>query len=199
MSNELLEKVIQNSDIGATPGTGGLLNPEQSDRFIDYMWDQTVLGQQVRTVRMKSDTLEINKVAVGERLMRVATEAVDTGVNSGATFSKISITTKKLRLDFELSSESLEDSIEGEALEDHIARLMAVQAGNDLEDLAINGDSANTGDPLMKAFDGWENRGAGKGHVFGFGGGAIARSVLNKALRFMPRKYRARRNGLKFF
>jgi hypothetical protein len=199
MSNELLEKVIQNSDIGATPGTGGLLNPEQSDRFIDYMWDQTVLGQQVRTVRMKSDTLEINKVAVGERLMRVATEAVDTGVNSGATFSKISITTKKLRLDFELSSESLEDSIEGEALEDHIARLMAVQAGNDLEDLAINGDSANTGDPLMKAFDGWEKLAGANGHVIDFGGGAIDRSVFNKALKVMPRKYMARRNGLKFF
>jgi hypothetical protein len=198
MSNELLEKVIQTSDIGAAPGTDGLLNPEQSNRFIDYMFEQTVLGQQVRTVRMKSDTVDINKVSVGERLMRVATEAVDTGVNAQAAFSKISLSTVKLRLDFELSSESLEDSIEGEALEDHIARLMATQAGNDLEDVAINGAVAS-GDPLLKAFDGWSVRAEARGHVVDFGGGLIDRSVFNKALKAMPRKYMARRNGLKFF
>ena len=203
MSNELLEKVIATSTIGVS-GTSesarnGLLNPEQSNRFIDYMFDATVLGQQVRTIRMKSDTVDINKIAVGERLMRVATEAVDDGVNAAATFSKISLTTKKLRLDFELSSESLEDNIEGEALEDHIARLMAAQAGNDLEDLAINGDDTLTGDPLLKAFDGWSVLGLAAGHVIDFGGGLIDRSVFNRALKAMPRKYMARRNGLKFF
>lgn len=199
MSNELLEKVIQTSAIGATPGTGGLLNPEQSNRFIDYMFDQTVLGQQVRRVRMKSDTVDINKVSVGERLMRLATEAVDNGVNATAVFTKISLTTKKLRLDFELSSESLEDSIEGEALEDHIARLMAAQAGNDLEDVCINGDTTLTGDALLKSFDGWAKLAEASGHVIDFGGGLIDRSVFNKALKKMPRKYMARRGGLKFF
>jgi len=203
MSNELLEKVIQTSTIGVSGGTeaqrNGLLNPEQSNRFIDYMWDATVLGQQVRTIRMKSDTVDINKIAVGERLMRVATEAVDDGVNAAASFSKISLTTKKLRLDFELSSESLEDNLEGEALEDHIARLMAAQAGNDLEDLAINGDDTLTGDPLLKAFDGWSVLAQASGQVVDFGGGLIDRSVFNKALKAMPRKYMARRNGLKFF
>lgn len=199
MSNELLEKVIQTTTIGATLGTGGLLNPQQSNRFIDYMFDQTVLGQQVRTIRMKSDTVEVNKIAVGERLMRVATEAVDDHVNAEAAFSKISLTTKKLRLDFELSSESLEDSIEGEDLEDHIARLMAAQAGNDLEDLSINGDVALTGDPLLKAFNGWSKLAQASGQVIDFGGGVIDRSVFNRALKAMPRKYMARRNGLKFF
>lgn len=203
MSNELLEKVVQTSTIGVPNGTeaerNGLLNPEQSNRFIDYMWDQTVLVQQVRKIKMTSDTVDINKVAVGERLMRVATEAVDTGVNADATFSKINVSTTKLRLDFELSSESLEDNLEGEALEDHIARLMAAQSGNDLEDVAINGDTTLTGDPLLKAFDGWEKLAANAGHVVDFGGAAIDRSVFNKALKAMPRKYMARRGGLKFF
>lgn len=196
MSNELLEKVIRTSEIGA--GGGGLLNAEQADRFIDYMWDATVLGSQVRTIRMRSTVQDIDKVGVGERLMRVATEAVDDGVNAGATFTKISLTTKKLRLDWELSTESLEDNIEGEALEDHIARLMATQAGNDIEDVAINGDSASV-DPLMKAFDGWRKLALAGAHVVDHAGGALDRSAANKALKAMPRKFMQRRNQLKFF
>ena len=196
MSDDMIEKVIRTTEVAA--GGGGLLNPEQANRFIDYMWDATVLGRQVRTIRMKSDTVDIDKVGIGERLLRVATEAVDTGVNAGATFSKISLTTKKLRLDWEISTESLEDNIEGEALEDHIARLMATQAGNDLEDVAINGDTASA-DPLLKAFDGWRKRALAAGHVIDHGGATVDRTVFNKALKAMPRNYMQRRNQLKFF
>ncbi|QIN94580.1 virion structural protein [Streptomyces phage Muntaha] len=197
MSNELLEKVIRTTEVGS--GGGGLLNPEQANRFIDYMWDATVLGSQVRTIRMRSTEQEIDKVGVGERLMRVATEAVDDGVNAGAVFTKISLTTKKLRLDWELSTESLEDNLEGEALEDHIARLMATQAGNDLEDVAINGDTAKTTDALLKAFDGWRKLAVAGGHVIDNGGGGLNRAAANAALKAMPRKYMQRRAGLKFF
>jgi hypothetical protein len=197
MSNELLEKVIRTTEVGS--GGGGLLNPEQANRFIDYMWDATVLGSQVRTIRMRSTEQEIDKVGVGERLMRVATEAVDDGVNAGAVFTKISLTTKKLRLDWELSTESLEDNLEGDALEDHIARLMATQAGNDLEDVAINGDTAKTSDALLKAFDGWRKLALAGGHVIDNAGAGLTRGAANKALKAMPRKYMQRRNGLKFF
>lgn len=197
MSNELLEKVIRTTEVGA--GGGGLLNAEQADRFIDYMWDATVLGSQVRTIRMRSTVQDIDKIGVGQRLMRVATEAVDDGVNAGATFTKISLTTKKLRLDWELSTESLEDNIEGDALEDHIARLMATQAGNDIEDVAINGNTALTSDPLMKAFDGWRKLAVAGGHVIDNAGQPLNRAAANKALKAMPRNYMQRRNGLKFF
>lgn len=196
MSNEMLEKVIRTTEIGAG---GGLLNPEQQDTFIDYMWDNTVLASQVRTIRMKSDTVEIEKVGVGKRLMKVATEAVDDGTPAGATFSKISLTTTKLRLDFELSTESLEDNIEGDDLEDHIARLMSQAAGNDLEDVAINGDTALTGDPLLKAFDGWSKRARAGGHVVDHAGGNLNRVAFNNALKAMPRYFMQRRNQLKFF
>ncbi len=146
MSNETLEKAIAAgttatatfaSTTGGTgvhvaseAGNGGLLNPEQSARFLDYMFDATVIGKVARTVRMRSDTAEIDRMSVGEKLMTLATEGEATGANAAVTFSKISLTTKKLRLNWELSTESLEDNIEGPDLEDHIARLMATQAGN---------------------------------------------------------------------
>lgn len=196
-NNELLQKVVDTTNVGS--GGGGLLNADQSDRFLDYMWDATVLGSQVRKIRMKSSVQDIDKIAVGTRIARLATESTDDGVNAGATFSKVSLTTKKIRLDFELSTESLEDNIEGEALEDHIARLMATQFGNDLEDLAINGDTTLTTDPLLKSFDGYRKLLLAGAHVVDFGGSTINRGAFNKALKVMPRKYLQRKKDLKFF
>lgn len=196
MTDELLEKVIDTTMLGAT--NQGLLSPAQGNRFIDYMFDATVLGQDARTVRLRGDTAELDRMHVGERLVRVATEAVDDHVNVGVTFSKVSITSTKLRLDWELSSEALEDGLEGDGLEDHIARLMATQMGNDLEDVAINGD-ASSPDPLLKAFDGWRKRAYTAGRVVDAQGRVLDTSVFNAAIKAMPRQYKQRRNQLRFY
>jgi len=214
MSNELLEKAVESgttvsTGFGSTTGgtgihrqsengNGGLLNPEQSARFLDYMFDATVIGKVARTVRMKSDTAEIDRMSVGEKLMKLATEADNTAANSGVTFSKISLTTKKLRMDWELSTESLEDNIEGADLEDHIARLMATQAGNDIEDVILNGDTTLSSDALYKSFDGVVKKAKASGRVVDAAGAAVSREVFNKALKAMPRKYKQRRGDLRF-
>jgi hypothetical protein len=214
MSNELLAKAaaadttLTGSMVGAanptdgihvgSEGKGGLLNPEQSARFLDYMFDATVVGKLARTVRMRADTTEIDRIGVGEKLMKLAAEAENTGTNSAVQFSKISLTTKKLRLDWELSTESLEDNIEGADLEDHIARLMATQAGNDLEDVVLNGDTALSSDNLYKAFDGIVKIAKANGHVVDADGAVIDRSIFNSALKAMPRKYKQRRPDLRF-
>ena len=215
MSNELLEKALAAdttvtgtfaSNTGGTgihtaseDGNGGLLNPEQSARFLDYMFDATVIGKVARTVRMKSDTTEIDRMGVGEKLMKLASEGDNTNSeNAAVTFSKISLTTKKLRLDWELSTESLEDNIEGPDLEDHIARLMATQAGNDIEDVVLNGNTSLSSDKLYKAFDGVVKKAKADAHVVDAGGAAISRAVFNSALKALPRKYKQRRTDLRF-
>ena len=214
MSNELLAKAAADTTLtgsmagAADPladgihvgseGKGGLLNPEQSARFLDYMFDATVVGKLARTVRMRADTTEIDRIGVGQKLMKLAAEATDTGANASVQFSKISLTTKKLRLDWELSTESLEDNIEGAELEDHIARLMATQAGNDLEDVVLNGDTLLTGDALYKSFDGIVKIAKANGHVVDAAGAVVSRDVFNNALKALPRKYKQRRPDLRF-
>ena len=214
MSNELLEKAAAagttvSTGFGSSTGgagvhtasengNGGLLNPEQSSRFLDYMFDATVIGKVARTVRMKADTTEIDRMSIGEKLVKLATEADNTGVNSPVTFSKISLTTKKLRMDWELSTESLEDNIEGADVEDHIARMMATQAGNDIEDLILNGDTSLTGDALYKSFDGAVKKAKTSGRVVDAAGAAVSRAVFNSALKALPRKYKQRRTDLRF-
>ena len=216
MSNELLQKVIDTTNLGTSgsdlSGDGrtlsgtGLLYPDQANRFLDFMWDATILAKAARTIRMRSNITEIDRVSVGQRIMTVASEdnprnyvneAGSDFTNAAATFSKISLTTRKLRLDWELSSESLEDNLEGPDLEDHIARLMATQAGNDIEDVLINGTGTSTG--LLSAFKGFRQLALDNAHVVDANGQGLDKAVFNLAIKTLPRKYKQRRNQLRFF
>ena len=179
----------------------GILRPEQARRFIDYVWDATVLAQDGRRVTMRANTMELEKVNVGERVIRAAAQAVGDYTNAGATFSKVELTTKKIRLDWEVSAEALEDNIEGAALEDHIVRLMTNAFGNDIEDLAINGDGS-TGN-FLSIMNGFVNRVKNDGYahesVVTVSNNAWTPDVMQNIILAMPRKYRAIKNNLKFY
>lgn len=196
----MLQKVITSQQIGAADD--GFLKKEQADKFIDYAWDATVLMKSAQKKKLNAPEAEFNTVSVGARIVRKATEAVDTGENAGANFTKVSLRTTKLRLDWEHSTESLEDNIEGESLDDHLARLFSHQFGQDLEDLAINGDTSSS-DPLLKSFDGWHKQALAGGHVRtavgGTGNAQLSRAHFNQALRAMPRKFLARKGDLRFY
>jgi hypothetical protein len=192
-SKDLLEKVVNTTEIGA--GGGGILNAKQSNKFLDYLFDQSVLMKTARIVRMNEPTIDIDKVDLGNRIMRKASEGVDDGVNADPTFSKITMTTVKLRLDWELTTEGLEDNIAGDSLEDHVASLMARQTANDLEDLYIHGNTAST-DPLLKSLDGWRKLARANAVVYDAAGGNLTRTVFDSALRELPNKYLQRRSSL---
>ena len=197
------------------PGTG-ILRPEQARRFIDYVWDATTLAKDGRRVTMRANTMELEKINVGDRVIRAASQGVSTYTNTGATFSKVELTTKKIRLDWEVSAESLEDNIEGAALEDHLVRLMTNAFGNDIEDLAINGDGS-TGSflSIMNGFINLEKTSpnVGSGTNLGSAHEVINTTLVGSNAAFtdwttermqalilaMPRRYRAITNGLKFY
>jgi HK97 family phage major capsid protein len=178
----------------------GILRPEQARRFIDYVWDATVLAKDGRRVTMRANTMELEKVNVGERVIRAAAQADGDYTNTGATFSKVELTTKKIRLDWEVSAEALEDNVEGAGLEDHLVRLMTNAFANDIEDLAINGDGS-TGN-FLSIMPGFINKAtAGDAHeaVVTVTNGAWTPEVMQKIILAMPRKYRALKNNLKFY
>jgi hypothetical protein len=182
----------------------GILRPEQARRFIDYVWDATVLAQDGRRVTMRANTMELEKVNVGERVIRAAAQALGDYTNAGATFTKVELTTKKIRLDWEVSAEALEDNIEGGALEDHIVRLMTNAFGNDIEDLAINGTGDSDDGAFLGIMQGFVGRvkAAGSGShesVVTVSDNNWTTPVLQNIILAMPRKYRALKNNLKFY
>jgi hypothetical protein len=144
--------------------------------------------------------MELEKVNVGERVIRAAAQAQPTFTNAGATFSKVELTTKKIRLDWEVSTEALEDNIEGGALEDHLVRLMTNAFANDIEDLAINGDGS-TGDflSIMEGFVAKATDGDAHEAIVTVANNAWTPEVMQDIILAMPRKYRAIKNNLKFY
>jgi HK97 family phage major capsid protein len=181
----------------------GILRPEQARRFIDYVWDATVLAKDGRRVTMRANTMELEKVNVGERVIRAAAQANGDYTNAGASFTKVELTTKKIRLDWEVSAEALEDGIEGGALEDHLVRLMTNAFANDIEDLAING-TGNSGDgAFLGIMEGFVNKvkenGDAHESVVTVADNAWTPDVMQDIILAMPRKYRALKNNLKFY
>ena len=225
-SGTVVTQGTKNGDMYSFGGTqdgtqGGVLQPKQSAQFIDYVFDQMVLAQDGRKVLMTANTMELDKIRVGTRLVSKATQADQAQVtgytNKGATFTKLDLTTTKFRLDYELSTESLEDSIEGSSLEDHVVRLMATQFGNDLEDIAINGRTGTTGNGSYdNTIAGFYNRvldTSATGHeaaaasaamagIWASGATSTAKfnlDALEAIYNALPRKFKARRQDLKFY
>ena len=187
--------------VNPTGTPGGILLPEQARRFIDYVWDATVLAKDGRRVTMRANTMEIEKVNVGERVIRAAAQASNDYTNTGATFTKVELTTKKIRLDWEVSTESLEDNIEGGALEDHLVRLMTNAFANDIEDLAINGDG--TTPSFLSIMEGFvhkvKNDGDAHEALVTVTDDNWTTEVMQDIILAMPRKYRAVKQNLKFY
>jgi hypothetical protein len=180
-------------------GNGGLLNAEQSAEFIDYMWDATTLAKEGRRITMRANEVDIDKLAVGERVIRSATEADGTYTNSAVAFTKVTVTTRKIRLDWEVSTETGEDAIEG-GVSSHIARNFATQAGNDIEDVAINGTSTS-GSGFAGIMKGFYQLGTteSNAHVVDWNEAAVTRATFDAALKVLPRKYKASRSRLRFY
>jgi hypothetical protein len=202
---------IPTANFGSTSGpnavnpsggdASGILRPEQARRFIDYVWDATVLAKDGRRVTMRANTMELEKVNVGERVIRAAAQGLGDYTNTGAQFTKVELTTKKIRLDWEVSAEALEDNVEGAALEDHLVRLMTNAFANDIEDLAINGTGTGS-DAFLSIMNGFVNKAkTGDAHesVVTVTDNAWTPEVMQNIILAMPRKYRALKNNLKFY
>ncbi|MEB9608286.1 major capsid protein, partial [Bacillus cereus] len=69
--------------------TSGLLNPEQSKKFLQQTFEATVLGKLIRTETRKAKTGEIDKIGIGSRIIRKKTENTDDGHRVKPKFDKV--------------------------------------------------------------------------------------------------------------
>ena len=112
-------------------------------------------------------------------------------------FSSVILESSKVVLPWAVTEEFLEDNPEGGAAEQRIATIMAVQASNDLEDLALNGDESST-NALLRANDGFLLQAATNGNVLNWGSGAFTTDTLEQTIRALDTKYRRNMRTLRF-
>jgi len=208
---ELVEKgIIDTSAIA----TNGKLNPEQADKFIDYVVDLSSLKGKVRVARLKGGQTDIDKIQVGKRVAVPKVEATDPGIRRGVTTSKISMNPKEVMVPFEISDEFEIENLEEMTIEDHIVKMMATQFVNDLEELCISGNTLGQSvveadiiegghatnhikDGFLALQDGWLTL-AGASHVVDFAGANMGPTIFNKMINAMPKKFKRNRGMLKF-
>jgi len=211
-NEELVEKAVVTADALASAGK---LNPAQSDRFIDFVVDETVLKDNARVVRFRNETLEIDKIGIGKRAAVPKAEATDPGVRRGLSTSKITLQPSEIMVPFEIGDTFREINIEGDSVEDHIISMFAKQLANDLEELYITGDKLGpaaleadlidggsaTGyvkDSYLALQDGWQKLANGA-NIVDAQGQNIGLGVFSKMIRQMPTKFRRNKGQLRWF
>lgn len=211
-NEELIRKAVVTTDALAASGK---LNPAQSDKFIDFVIDETVLKDNARVVKFRNESLDIDKIGIGRRAAFPKAEAQDPGLRRGITTSKVTLTPKEIIVPFEIGDLFKEVNIEGDGAEDHIIKLMATQLANDLEELYIVGDTVGPAilegdfkdggsqtefvkDSYLALQDGW-SRLADAANIVDAQGANIGLSVFGKMLRAMPTKFRRNKNNLRYF
>jgi hypothetical protein len=180
---------------------GGRLNPDQANRFIDYVVDQSVMFKDgIRVVRMRADRADLDKIAVGTRIIRKATEGTDPGAPVGVTVSKRSLTATEIILPVDVTFSFFEDNIEEENFESHLMQLMGTQLSNDLEDLAIVGDTGS-GDPFIQIEDGWLDllKTAADKRFDTNAGDDFRGTIWRGMLATMPDKFKANKTALRYY
>lgn len=155
MENQrILKAAITSANTLRVANAGGLLGPEQADKFIDYLVDSSVLLKRATVYRLTGDSRQLDTIGVNGRVIRKGTEGTDPGFTVGVGTGRRELTTEEVILPFDITFNFLDDNIEKEGAEDHVARLMAQQFANDTEDLGVNGDSAS-GDAFIQIKNGW--------------------------------------------
>lgn len=194
--------------------TGGKLNDEQSDRFLDFVYDESVLPSFARMVKFRNENLKIDKIGVGKRAAVPKHEGIDPGVRRGIKTSQVTLTPQEIMLPTEIGDRFKEHNIEGESVTTTVLRIFGRQLNNDLEELQLHG---NTGgylidedaylgagstskymeDKYMALFNG-ALANAQSGNVVDFAGGTLSASMFRQALSAMPHKFKRQRQNLKF-
>jgi hypothetical protein len=219
MTNEELllkaRELVEKSLIDTTAlASSGKLNPVQSNKFIDYVIDVTMLKNNVRVVRFSPESLYIDKIGVGQRVTVPKTEAQAPTIRRGVTTSKVTLTPRELMTPFEISDNFSEINIEGESVENTIVRMMATQTANDMEELMINGDTLGHArlqedmieggsatqyvkDSYMALFNGWLRK-ADSANLYDAAGADISSTFFSRMITSMPVKFRRVRKDMRF-
>lgn len=205
------QELIRKADMALSDlaNDGGLLNPEQTDTFIQTLMDSPTILNVARMVTMNAPQKKINKIGFGSRILRpaVSATALAAGDRSKPDLGQITLNTKEVIAEIHLPYDVLEDNIEGGSiyggmesgaggLHSTIVALVGQRAALDLEELGILGDT-NSGDPYLALADGFLKRAVT--HIVDCQGATISKDAFKLAIKAMPDKYLRVRGDNQFF
>jgi hypothetical protein len=200
----IAKSAVTTSDFKGT-GKGGYLNPAQSREFLRQMFDATAFLKDINTVQMITPTQDLDYIGMNTRVLRLAAEGVAPTELIGVTTSKQQLEAREVILPFDITDNVLEDTIERGRADDTIAAMMAEQFGNDLCDLAINGDSAagsGVDQNFLRIGDGFVKiaKTSTDTHKFDTAGSTDYKDeIFPGLLAALPNRFKRRKTELRFY
>jgi len=205
------QQLINKADLALADlaSNGGLLQAEQTDKFIQVLIDSPTLINRARVVTMSSPQKKINKIGFGSRILRPATSATALADDQRAKpdLGQITLNSKEVIAEIHLPYDVLEDNVEGGninatmgtsagGVQDTLIALLGNRAALDLEELCILGDVTSS-DPYLALLDGFLKRMTS--HIVNAGGATISKDIFKAAIKAMPDKYLRVRGDNEFF
>jgi len=204
------QEVIQKADMAlAALAAAGKLDAEQTDRFIRTLIDQPTLLASIRTVAMGAPEMKINKIGFGSRVLRPAISATAMADSDRVKpdLGQVNLATKEVIAEVHLPYDVIEDNIEkgninvplqtgAGGLHQTIVDLLAERAALDLEELGIQGDTANLADAYLALQDGYLK--LATANVTNVGG-VFDKAAVKAALKTMPTRYLRNRSAMSHF
>jgi hypothetical protein len=205
------QEIVRKADIALADlvADGGLLNPEQTDRFVRTLIDTPTLLNSIRVVTMNAPERKINKIGFGSRVLRAGVSAValDPGDRVKPDLGQVVLNTSEVIAEVWIPYDVLEDNVEGGNINasmgssaggmmDTIITLLAERASLDLEELGLKGDTLS-GDDYIALQDGFLKRATS--HVVDASAATISKDVLKAGVKAMPDKYLRNRAALSHY
>lgn len=199
--SESLRRKIEKADIAVSDliSSGGILLPEQLERFLRLAIDHSVFLQDVTFKTMRSPTWRMDKIKFGSRVLRraqSATQPLSQGDRVKPDLSRTELTTTEFICESDIPDQVLEDNIEKEDLQNTILDLLAEAMGRDVEEAALLSDTASS-DDFLKGFEGFLK--LATSHVVDLQDTKATRDTWKEMWRAMPTRYSALKSKMKIY
>lgn len=203
--------LIEKADIALSDlvSNGGLLEAEQTDRFIRVLIDSSEVLSRARVVTMSAPTRKINKIGFGSRILRPAVSGTPlaSGDRVKPDLSQVTLNTTEVIATVYLPYDVVEDNVErgdigvsptasAGGLHMTLVDLIAARASLDLEELALLGDTTS-GDPYLALKNGYLK--LATSHIVDAQGATISKNIMKAGVKAMPDKYLRDRTQLMHF
>jgi len=180
------------------------LRRELADHFINLVVDESELLKLVRVHRTDAPSGDLTKLNVTTYVTEAATENTDSGNTRRPSDTVVTFNTVKTRSALNVTGEWTEDNVGGQGGKAEALRAFYSAIANDMETLAIEGDSSNAGttdyDRLVGANDGFHvlTTAAAGAHVVNAGATQASYKLMSEVLRGMPTKWKRNKTDLKW-
>jgi len=184
-NQEIINKAaMQLSDLAS----GGLMNPTQFNTFYRKMIDAPTILKDARNVPMNIDSMKVEKIGFGQRVLRAGQEgvALTEAQRSKPTTSTITLNAKEVIAEVNITYDTLENNIEKGGLQNTIMSMLAERVALDMEELIINGDTASA-DPYLALIEGIRKKAVS--HIFDAAGNVVDKGLFKQLYNKIPTKY----------